>query len=272
MIDWRSFLRNYLGLLLVVFACVLPSLGGIKYTAVMKDDASANAKDLAQNGTIHGWASGLNGKVEFIGTANPMMPSGSYLITKDGAQTLYFVNPARKTYSVLDTKAVLGATGGMMQSMRARLKMRIESPKIEKLLDEKGGIIAGLPTRHYKYRTTYTMIIEFMGAHQTITTIEEDIWATDRVLDPAIRLWLKKEPPSTGDEQLDSLIASEMNKVSGFPLKRISVTTTESDGTKQTFRNEMEVTELKVVPVPASEFQIPPGYKEQSPAPEDEHE
>jgi hypothetical protein len=252
--------------LLVILACVLPCVAGISYTAVMRDDNPIEGKAVSQSGTIHGWASGQNGKVEFIGDANPMMPSGSYLVTRDGAKTLYLVDPAQKTYSVIDTQAMLGASGGMMESMRSRLKMEMESPKIEKLLEENGGLIAGLPTRHYKYRTTYTMVVTVMGKHSTVTTIEEDIWATTKALDPAIGLWLKKQPPSTGDAQLDSLIAAEMNKVNGFPLKRVSRTTTESDGTKQIFRNEMEVTELKVVPVPLSRFRIPPGYKEQKPA------
>jgi len=258
--------------MLVLFVCVAPCLAGITYTAIVRDDTPVGTKAVAQNGTIHGWASGQRGKVEFIGGGNPMMASGSYLITNNGGKTLYLVDPSKKTYTVIDTQAMLDASGGMMQSMRANLKMEIESPRIEKLLEENGGLVAGLPTRHFKYRTTYTMIVHFMGAHRSVTTIEEDIWATTRVLDPAIGLWLKKQPPSTGDEQLDSLIASEMSKVAGFPLKRVSVTTTENDGTKQTFRNEMEVTQLKVVPVPLSKFRIPVSYKEEKPAPEDQHE
>lgn len=249
--------------LVVMLAGVLPCVAGVTYTAVMRDDNPVQGKAVTQSGTIHGWASGQNGKVEFIGDANPMMPSGSYLVTRDGAKTLYLVDPGQKTYTVIDTEQMLGASGGMMQSMRTRLKMEIEAPKIERLIDENGGLVAGLPTRHYKYRTTYTMVINYMGAHKSVTTIEEDIWATTKALDPAMGLWLKKQPPSTGDEQMDSLIAAEMNKVSGFPLKRVSRTITESDGTKQIFRNEMEVTQLKVVPVPLSKFEIPRDYKEQ---------
>jgi hypothetical protein len=248
---------------LIVFLCALPCLAGISYTAVLRGDAPAGAKAAAQDGTINGWASGQNGKVEFIGNANPMMPSGSYLITRDGARTLVLVDPTRKTYSKFDVQSMLDATGGMMQGMKTMMKMKFESPKIEKLLEEDGGLVAGLPTRHYKYRTTYAVDIDFMGPHHSVTVLEEDIWATTKTLDPAMGIWLKKQPTKTGDEQLDAMIAAEMNKVPGFPLKRVSVTTTDSDGNRQTFRNEMEVTRLTVKPVPLSTFQIPAGYKEQ---------
>ncbi len=250
-------------LALIVSVCVSPCFAGISYTATVQGDAPAGAKAAAQDGTINGWASGQNGKVEFIGNANPMMPSGSYLITRDGAQNLVLVDPTRKTYSKFSVQAMLDATGGMMQGMKSMMKMQFESPKIEKLLEESGGLVAGLPTRHYKYRTTYTVDIDYMGHHRTVTVLEEDIWATTKALDPAMGIWLKKQPTKTGDEELDAMIAAEMNKVPGFPLKRISVTMTESEGKRQTFRNRMEVTRLTVKPVPLSTFQIPAGYKEQ---------
>lgn len=229
----------------------------------MSGDAPPGAKAAAQDGTINGWASGENGKVEFIGNANPMMPSGSYLITRDGARTLVLVDPTRKIYSKFDVQAMLDVTGGMMQGMKTMMKMQFESPKIEKLLEENGGLIAGLPTRHYKYRTTYAVNIDYMGHHRSVTVLEEDIWSTTKTLDPAMGLWLKKQPTKTGDDQLDAMIAAEMNKVPGFPLKRVSVTTTESEGRQQTFRNQMEVTRVTVKPVPTSTFLIPTGYKEQ---------
>lgn len=249
-----------LAVLLVAF--VSSAFAGITYTAVVKGDAPAGASEVVQNGTIHGWASGQNGKVDFVGNANPMMPSGSYMITRDGGKTLTMVDPARKVYSKFSVQAMLDATGGMMQSMKTLMKMSFESPKTEKLLDEDGGLVAGLPTRHYKFRTTYIVNTEYMGARRrSVTTIEEEIWATTKALDPAMGLWLKKDPAKTGDAELDSLIAAEMNKVAGFPLKRITVTTTEADGMRQIFRNEMEVTRLTVRPVPLSVFQIPVGYK-----------
>jgi hypothetical protein len=255
--------KKFLLLALTVALCVSPCLAGIAYNAVVRGDAPAGAKAAAQNGTINGWANGQDGKVEFIGNANPMMPSGSYLITRDGARTLVLVDPTRKTYSRFDVQSMLDATGGMMQGMKTMMKMQFESPKIEKLLEENGGLVAGLPTRHYKYRTTYTVNMDFMGPRHSVTVLEEDIWATTKSLDPAMGIWLKKQPAKTGDEQLDAMIAAEMNKVPGFPLRRISITTIESDGNRQTFRNEMEVTRLTVKPVPLSTFQIPAGYKEQ---------
>ena len=56
-----------------------------------------------------------------------------------------------------------------------------------------------------------------------------------------------------------------MNKVTGFPLKRIAVTTsTDQDGKKQTSKTTMEVTELdREATIPAGAMQLPSGYREQ---------
>ena len=94
---------------------------------------------------------------------------------------------------------------------------------------------------------------------------EEEIWAAPKLVDAALGIWLRKTPPKTGNEELDALIAAEMGKVQGFPLKRKVVTTnTDEKGKVESNTVTMEVTELQMVPVPDSTFEIPAGYKETS--------
>lgn len=54
-----------------------------------------------------------------------------------------------------------------------------------------------------------------------------------------------------------------MDKVQGFPLRRISVTHMhDATGAERDSRVEMVVTSVKRMPIAASEFVIPKSYKE----------
>lgn len=260
-------MKRTLQILVIVLIFVAPCLAGITYTVVIKSEPGLPDIGITQTSTLHGWASGQRGKVQFIGARNPMMASGSYLITHDGAKSFYVVDPGRKTYMKLDMDAMLNATGNLVRTMRGQ-DVQFEAPKVEKLLDEDGGLVAGLPTRHFRYRTTYTVVPPLLGT-RIITTVVEDIWATTKVADPAMGFWLKKQAPRTGDEQFDAIVATEMNKVPGFPLKRVSTTTVENNGEKRTSHDRMEVVRLKFGPVPASMFRIPASYKQEQPRMDD---
>jgi hypothetical protein len=121
-----------------------------------------------------------------------------------------------------------------------------------------------VPTTHYKFRTTYGMQMKFFGMSQSNTIVQdEEIWSGPSLLDAGFGIWLRKSPPKTGDKDFDALMKSEMQKMSGFPLKRLTVTTTtDKKGKQETTRTLMEVTEMKVQPVPDSTFEIPSDYRE----------
>jgi hypothetical protein len=254
-------LTLFLILSLAVLAGV-PAFAGIHYKAVTKTDA----QNQAGNVEVEGWVAGEKAKVEFKESANPMAKSGAYLITKDGGKTIYLVDPKEKTYAEWDLQAMLGLVGSVMQGMGPLLKVEFSDPKVEKLLDEDGGTVAGLPTRHTRYRTSYNMKVRVLGMGNEASVVnEQDIWATDKVADVALGVWLRSDPPRTGNEQFDKLIASEMDKVAGFPLKTVTVSTTtqKKKGQTTTTRSTMEVTQLDTsANVPASAFEIPAGYQE----------
>jgi hypothetical protein len=146
------------------------------------------------------------------------------------------------------------------------LKLQFSDPKVEKLLDEDGGTLLGLPTRHVRYRTSYTMTVKVfgMGSSSDVVT-EQDVWLTQKLQDVALGLWLRADPPRTGNEQLDKLIASGRGKVQGFPLKSViaSTSTDKKKGTQTVTHTTMEVTQLDAsAAVPPSSFEIPAGYTE----------
>ena len=97
--------------------------------------------------------------------------------------------------------------------------------------------VVGLPTTHYRYHTSYSMTMAFMGMKKESKIDQvEDIWAAPQLTEAAFGVWLRKGPPKTGDEQLDALISAEMGKLHGVPLK--------------------------TVPIPDATFMLPAGYTE----------
>jgi hypothetical protein len=249
-------------MVLAALCAAAPCFAGIHYQAVTK---TQDAKDKSSATEVEGWVSGEKAKIQFKASANPTMEAGTYLLTRDGGKTLYLVNPEEKTYAEMDLQAMLGFVGGVMQGMGPLLKFEFSEPKVEKLLEEDGGTVAGLSTRHYRFRTSYTMKVKVLGmTNASDNVIEQDIWATDRLQDVALGVWLRSEPPRTGNEQFDKLLAAEMGKVRGFPLKTVTVTTTtqQKKGQQTVTRSSMEVTRLDDATVADASFEIPAGYQE----------
>jgi hypothetical protein len=247
-------------LVVVIFAFAAQSFAGV--VLVAKTTAGGGKGADLQNSTAKTWVSGDNGKTLFEESSNTLMAKGSYIITKDGGKTMYLVNPKDKTYMKWDLDSIMGMAGGAMKMMN----MKFTDPKVEALGEDPDGLIAGVPTVHYRFRTNYTMSMSFMMMKKTYKVVkEEEIWAAPKLVDAALGIWLRKTPPKTGNEDLDALIAAEMGKVQGFPLKRKTMTTsTDEKGKVETTTVTMEVTELQMVPVPDSTFEIPAGYKETS--------
>jgi len=257
----RTMRQTVLGLLGLALLA-LPAWAGTHYTAVTTTDT---AQGRGMKMQVEGWVSGDKAKVVFSESDNPIMKSGSYLLTRDGAHTLYLVNPEEKTYAIWDLSAMLGAMGSIMNGIGPIVKMEFSDPKVEKLAEDDGGALLGVPTRHYRFRTSYSMKMKVFGFGSSSDTVtDQDVWASKRLVDPGFGAWLRSEPPHTGNAQFDKLIAAESAKrqVEGFPLKTVSVSTTTQKGKQRTSRQTMEVTKLESRAVPDSTFELPAGYKE----------
>ena len=240
---------------LAVLGTALSSFAGWEYSAVTRAEGSKHSDMM--NSQMAGWVDGDKAKVEFIKSGSPMTPAGSFMITKDGGKIMYMVSPQRKTYSKWD---MAGMAAGAMQMMN----MKMSAPKVEKLLEEKGEKIAGFATRHYRFRTSYTMEMSFMGIQRSTSTVtEEDVWSCPELDEAGLNAWMNQQVSNTGNEQLDKLVKAEMEKVKGFPLKRIVATTTkESSGEEQVMKLTTEVTAIKKASPDASLFELPAGYQE----------
>lgn len=245
---------------LAVLALAPAAWGGVVFTSVTKVEGGKGAEQ--QSSTVKGWVDGELARIEFTQSGNPMMAKGTYLITTDGGKEVFLVNPKEKTYSKFDVEGMMQFAGGAMKMMN----MKFSEPKVEKLGQAPNGLVAGLPTIHYQYRTSYTMSMNFMGMKRSTRIVnEEEIWSAPKLIEAALGIWLRKSPPKLGDDSLDNLLRAEMGKIEGFPLKRkIVQTSTDEKGKAEVTTTLMEVTSLEMTSVSASMFEIPADFKETS--------
>lgn len=249
--------------LLALLALPIPAAAGLHYEAVTTtegDGASGSTE-------VEAWVDGPRAKVLIRESGQPMLEGGQYLLTRDGGETIYLVDPEEKTYGKWDIEAMLALVGGMMEGLGPIVDLEISEPEVEKLAEEPGGEVVGQPTTHTRYRTTYTTRVKVFGMkRESRTETVQDLWTTTSLDDEvALGVWLRKGPVRTGNEEIDRLIDAELEKIQGFPLKTVAVTTTtggkRGDKTTTT-RTTTEVTSLAETDVPASTFELPAGYTE----------
>src|SRR5437899_1447140 len=139
---------------------------GVTYTAETR--TILGAKDGNGDFRIQGWVSGDRARVEFLQSQLPELETGTYLVSSDGGDNVFLVNPKNKTFEVWDINAMISNMADMMRSMRGEMRVRFEEPKVEKLLEEDGPRIDGMPTRHYRFRSSYKATID-MYSTETVS-------------------------------------------------------------------------------------------------------
>lgn len=225
---------------------------------------------------------GGNAKMELVESPgeNPFMPAGSYLLLTGG--DMYLVNPTARTFALFDTAMLQQGMAGMTG------QMQFKDVSIEKLLDEAGDTIDGYATRHYQFKSSWTMVMTGMPVSTQLNTVE-DIWATTAIdvpaaaAGPAVTAAL---PPQVAEVAA----AQGLRQIEGFPLKQVTVQSTKIDmggggagalgglgglgarmasrvlggggGANSDTTTTIEVVDLEEVAVPGATFAIPDGYTE----------
>ncbi|HXU44226.1 MAG TPA: hypothetical protein VN783_01765, partial [Thermoanaerobaculia bacterium] len=240
---------------LLLIAAAAPARAGIHYKATSTTETPQGPQRM----NVEAWVDGDKARIEFRSSDNPFMKRGTYILTRDGGRKILLVDPDEKTYGELDLAAMLGSMGALLGGMGPVLKLEISDPKVEKLSEEDGPEIVGLPTRHVKFRTAYQMKMKIMGFGRATSVVsEEDLWLSDRLVDKAMGVWLQAER-KTGNPDLDKLIATERSKVTGIPLKTASVVTSTGNGRSATTHQSMEVTALDRFTAAPVSFDVPAG-------------
>lgn len=258
-----------------------PATAGLVFTQEVRGEGEAAE---FQNMKIRTSVDTGGAKMEILSSGNPILGEGSYILIQPDADAMILVNPKEKSYASLDMGQLMGAMGQMLGDRESQGPAKTyPDPIVEKLLEEDGGTMLGRPTKHFRWRTQYTMGMALpMGMSMEIATDQtEDVWVADIAIDPKILRSFEQMGSSAAlPDNFQKIIEAAKKTQVGFPLKRVMVAKSQSKATGSGMMAKMMqksadkqnaagpqtttfiVTELSEEKVPASAFAIPPGYTE----------
>jgi hypothetical protein len=185
-----------------------------------------------------------------------------YWLYKGKDETIYIVNDKKKTITPLSLEGLqqLGSVaGGIVKIQILDHKAETQWLKNERIL--------GLPCRHLKIISDYTLKIKIALIKKTVIVHQErEIWASTAVrgMKGIAQPFLRKEF-KTGFPELDKMIEAETQrmKTMGVPLKSVTHTVNKNKKGKVTgdTTTEMEVTSIKSKKLDATMFELPLDYK-----------
>jgi hypothetical protein len=284
--------RGWPGVALAAAALLLalPAAAAVRYTATTKTSDGDRTTVTVEH-------DGPRLRAEYHDRGG-MVGRGDYLITEDGGDTIYLVEPKKRRYTQLDLARISEIMGRVLQGIPGVFWVKIDEPKIEQLFEEEADPLLGLPTRHVRYLMTYrersrVTLPSRRGANSTRDAtwnqIVQDVWLTDAVAAPAFDFWLRDQLHS-GYQDLDRLLEAEKRLLEGFPLRveAVKVSSTrdlehtrvrlsrDKTSVSQEFylgsgkrdaeveyeRTVTEISDLETTdePLPAERFRPPPGY------------
>ena len=214
---------------------------------------------------------GDRSRVDFL--SGNAYPPGTYLISTNGARTMTFVDPTRKSYIEVNAGSVTTALGTP--------KISIANRKVDLTMLDDHPIIAGLPTDHYRLTISYdiTLALGSLSLTQAVRTLE-DKFVTGAFGNVA-ETFLASGVLKTGNPEVDELIDIENSRVKGFALRQV-INTTAARTSQQmpgsqlkishTVTTTREIIITSISPkasVPAALFTVPAAFHKSDPLKDD---
>ncbi len=242
---------------LIVTLMSAPLFAGMTYQ-FQSVTTGKNGSELAGKASVEG----TNMRLDFSKGDKVIFKNNSVVISKDGGKSMFVIDPKEKTYFEFSLDDLFGALGGMSNAMPGMFKMTIENQSVKLTGSGDGGVIEGYPTKRYVVDSAYDMNIKIMGMKQNskIKTTSET-WTTEKI-GREYATFVQQKGFRTGMEDLDKLIAAQTAAIKGFPLKQVLTTVSTANNKSETSVTTMTVSSLKTTTVPASQFEIPAGFKE----------
>jgi len=255
-------MRCTLRVLFAATVAAAPAWAGVDFTVATRTEGGKGAG--MGDTVVKVAAEGEQARINWEETQNPMFAKGTYmLVNPKGGMT--FVNPAKKTYSKFDLAAMMEGLDQMAGgAAQFGFKMEVQDVKVEKLLEEAGAEILGYPTTHYRWHTSWTMVMRMpkpMKDRSMENDSVEDDWTTTALgLRPTTAKAFEGMMQGQMTGELRKLTETAKATMTGFVLKKISVT--KGSGGRGSQTTTMEVKELRKADIPPSTFVIPPDYSE----------
>jgi hypothetical protein len=211
---------------------------------------------------VSAWVDGANARIEMRdGNANSFLEAGTYLLTNDGGETLYVVNPSERTYSEIDLAQIFQMVGALTEATGGMVNMEFKDFTSEQLSQEPGEAVLGYPTTRYRFKTGYTMRMGVLGmTRENRNDTEHDLLCTTALDEAGFSVWLRPDRFRTGNEDMDRLIEQELD-LDCLPLRSRAVTTTAGPrGRESTMTTLTEVTTLREEAAPSDAFVLPAEF------------
>ncbi len=248
--------------LAVAFVTTATAFAGIYFesTNVTRQEGKKKGDEVV----VHAWVDGEKSKILFVDGDRGVLQEDSYLLTTDGGETLYLVNPKDENYFRWDLDDMFAGLGAVLEGMGGMFKIEFSEAHYEKLGEEPGGDVLGRPTRKVTSVTSFVMDMKILGIkrHDRIESRQE-AWVAKGLTDLGLGIWLQQKPPTTGNDDFDALLQEGWEAMEGFPLRsRTTSTTTNKKGKTSTSISTMDVTVLREEDIAPSTFVIDPNYTE----------
>jgi hypothetical protein len=184
---------------------------------------------------------------------------GSFVISRDGGQTLLVADPATKTYYELALADATGSAAAMFKQL-GFLNFKISEPKVSRRDLGKGEAIEGYPTRRTQVSSSYTMSINAIGMPMKIAVrMSTESWLTEAI--PAeLTNFLQKQSITTGIAEIDKLIVASGGE-KGFPLRQVTTFSMTQNGRVMDSKTTTTIHDVAKKPFADSEFVIPSSFK-----------
>lgn len=184
-----------------------------------------------------------------------MFETGSVILSSSTGSVINVLNLAKKTYYVIDFAKVASSVSETQKQFEALVT--IPKPVTTVKNEGSGGIVEGLPTQRWLIDASIEIKTALENTTKRMTTRSE-IWTTDKL--PAAAASILESSKLSGNSVLDS-ISEARAKMTGFPLKGVTVTKMTIAGSTTTSTSRTSVTGIRTATFPPSEFVIPAGYK-----------
>lgn len=207
---------------------------------------------------------GPNRRFEVLHNDGKLFATGSIILSSTKNHISTVLNPATKTYYVIDADKLQASVASTRKEISPYITM--PEPQFTVKDDGPGGLIEGYPTERWLLTINTEIKMHATGNHSDTHMVTTGMtWTTDKV--PAEAAAMFSDASFGRDNILDAFQRAH-EKIHGFPLKAEMTTKMTIGGSTTTTMMRHNVTNIRSANFPASDFVIPPGYK-QVPSPID---
>lgn len=208
---------------------------------------------------------GKNIRIDFEKGDDILFRDGSIVVSHDGGNTVYLIDPKRKTYSDLNIEQLFSALGDITRSGSGLFDISIRNHAVGVRPPVAGGIIENYPTKKWVIDASYDLTIKLLGetTQMKVRSLTES-WTTDK-LSREYLTFLQLKPLRTGVKELDDFLAAQTKNVTGFPLRQVVRSTTTTGGHTETSTTTVVISRIRVVTIHRDVFRIPSGFRKEAP-------